>query len=272
MGQSWRLSIIQSVLGHALLLTFAVIWAFPRDVPPVRPTEFLAVQLISPPVKPVEKKPPPPKVEAKQKKIPKPKPAPKPKSAPKSKPKSEAKPKEAVVVKPDVVKPDPVEEVPTKDVKPEDPPKPEPPQSEKPEAKDPPIEEELLSTDFTELLAEDQEELAVLDGFYEDIEEQQHASTVAQYSALIREKLKQYWSRPPTARNGMEVVLRVHLLPGGRVRSVEVLQSSGDVALDHSAKRAVQRARDLPVPEDREIFNQYFRSLRLPFRPEDLRI
>jgi colicin import membrane protein len=91
--------------------------------------------------------------------------------------------------------------------------------------------------------------------------------------ALIQQTVVNYWSRPPSARNGMECELVVQLIPTGEVVSVTVLRSSGNSAFDASAVNAVKRAgafpelQKLPSAE----FEKNFRRLNLIFRPEDLR-
>lgn len=95
-------------------------------------------------------------------------------------------------------------------------------------------------------------------------------SVVGHYSALIRDRVERSWSRPPSARPGMEAILKVKLLPGGEVRDVEIVKSSGDQSFDHSALTAIREAQILPVPEDVGLFNRYFRVIQFPFRPEDL--
>lgn len=93
------------------------------------------------------------------------------------------------------------------------------------------------------------------------------------YAALIRDTVVNYWSRPPSARNGMEAVLAIQLVPTGEIVSVSVLRSSGSVAFDRSAVNAVEKAgsfpelRNLPGRE----FEKTFRRFQLLFRPEDLR-
>ncbi|MEE4108715.1 MAG: TonB family protein, partial [Halieaceae bacterium] len=93
------------------------------------------------------------------------------------------------------------------------------------------------------------------------------------YAALIRDTVVNYWSRPPSARNGMEALLAIQLVPTGEIVSVSVLRSSGSVAFDRSAINAVEKAgsfpelRNLPPRE----FEQTFRRFQLLFRPEDLR-
>ena len=93
------------------------------------------------------------------------------------------------------------------------------------------------------------------------------------YAALIRQTVMSYWSRPPSARNGMEVLLTLQLIPTGEVVSVTVVKGSGNNAFDRSAINAVQKAGQFPELKNlpsRE-FEKSFRRLSLLFRPEDLR-
>jgi len=93
---------------------------------------------------------------------------------------------------------------------------------------------------------------------------------VNQYIGAIQEQIQRTWSRPPSARKGMQVTLKIRLIPGGEVVSVSILESSGNAAFDRSAEQAVNRAGKLPVPPDAKIFDRHFRTLELIFRPEDL--
>jgi colicin import membrane protein len=99
------------------------------------------------------------------------------------------------------------------------------------------------------------------------------AEMAASYSALIQQTVINYWSRPPSARNGMEALLSIQLIPTGEVVSVTVVKSSGNSAFDRSAVNAVQKAGSFPELQNlpsRE-FEQSFRRFSLLFRPEDLR-
>ncbi|MDP5052226.1 MAG: TonB family protein [Congregibacter sp.] len=93
------------------------------------------------------------------------------------------------------------------------------------------------------------------------------------YAALIRDTVVNYWSRPASARNGMEALLAIQLVPTGEIVSVSVIRSSGSVAFDRSAMNAVEKAgsfpelKNLPAGE----FEKTFRRFQLLFRPEDLR-
>ena len=95
----------------------------------------------------------------------------------------------------------------------------------------------------------------------------------ASFVALIQQTVVNYWSRPPSARNGMEVELAIQLIPTGEVVSVTVIRSSGNTAFDRSAVNAVQKAGAFPelqkLPNGE--FEKTFRRFRLLFKPEDLR-
>ena len=99
------------------------------------------------------------------------------------------------------------------------------------------------------------------------------AELAAGYAALIQQTVINYWSRPASARNGMEAELSIQLIPTGEILSVTLVRSSGNSAFDRSAINAVEKAgsfpelRSLPAPE----FEKSFRRFRLLFRPEDLR-
>lgn len=91
-------------------------------------------------------------------------------------------------------------------------------------------------------------------------------------TAIIQQAVQSVWSRPPSARNGMQVILQMRMLPTGELVDVVITQSSGDPAFDRSAENAVYRAapfrelQALPI----NVFNENFRSLSLIFQPEDL--
>lgn len=92
------------------------------------------------------------------------------------------------------------------------------------------------------------------------------------YVAQIKRVIIQNWSRPPSARNGMQALLKVHLVPDGEVVSVTVVKSSGNAAFDRSAVLAVQKAEHFDVPSNSRLFERNFRQFEVLFRPEDLRL
>jgi colicin import membrane protein len=185
-----------------------------------------------------------------------PKPKPKPKAKPKAKPKPVTKTKPKPVVKP---KPKPVAKV-----------KPAAKPVAKPEVKpkaEPRITEQELAAiaraDLSQAMAEEEQMQATVTA----------DEMAASFAALIQQTVINYWSRPPSARNGMEALLAIQLIPTGEVVSVSVLKSSGNTAFDRSAINAVEKAGSFPELQNlptRE-FEKTFRRFRLLFRPEDLR-
>ena len=187
---------------------------------------------------------------------------PKPKTKPRAKPKPKTTPKVAVSKpKPKPVarpKPKPVAKAPAKSTpKPKTEPKPEPRITE----------EELAAitrADMARAMAAEDEVLEATATADE---------MAASYASLIQQTVVNYWSRPPSARNGMEALLQIQLIPTGDVVSVSVLKSSGNSAFDRSAVNAVEKAGSFPELQklpNRE-FEKTFRRFRLLFRPEDLR-
>lgn len=134
--------------------------------------------------------------------------------------------------------------------------------------------EEVARPSAEERAADAQRELALAMESEDVLLEEASDFEVAQtYVALIARTVEDNWSRPPSARNGMEAELALQLIPTGEVVNVTLSRSSGNGAFDRSAINAVQKAGRFPelqnVPS--RIFEQNFRRLRLKFKPEDLR-
>ncbi len=91
------------------------------------------------------------------------------------------------------------------------------------------------------------------------------------FDDLIRLRAAEGWSRPPSARNNMTVVLRVNMLPDGTITNVSVARSSGDAPFDNSAVAAVKnigRLTEMQGLSPQEF--QPYRSFNMTFTPEDL--
>jgi TonB family protein len=235
---------LATVLIHALLvyLLTANFTSDNREIVRVKPVpNVINARLVD--VSDFQPKPKPKPPAAK----PKPKPAPK-----KPEPKVETKPKPTPKPKPKPIVPVPKAE-----------PKPAPKVEPKVEPKPPP----RITTDELARIA--REELSSV--------AQQATATAGEMSAsfvaLIRQTVVNYWSRPPSARNGMEAELAIQLIPTGEVVSVTVIRSSGNSAFDRSAVNAVQKAGAFPelqkLPSGE--FEKKFRRFTLLFKPEDLR-
>jgi colicin import membrane protein len=92
------------------------------------------------------------------------------------------------------------------------------------------------------------------------------------YVSQIQREIIQHWSRPPSARNGMQALLKVYLVPTGEVVKVDLVTSSGNDAFDRSAISAVQKAERFIVPPNANRFERNFREFEVLFRPDDLRL
>jgi colicin import membrane protein len=90
----------------------------------------------------------------------------------------------------------------------------------------------------------------------------------------IQQSVELNWSRPPSARRGMQVILRVSLVPTGGLTSVDIVESSGDSAFDRSAMQATQKAAPFDAVTELEpaVFERNFRTFQFRFNPQDLRL
>jgi colicin import membrane protein len=95
---------------------------------------------------------------------------------------------------------------------------------------------------------------------------------VAQYMTIIRDLISSNGSRPANARNGMVAVVQIRLAPTGEVISRRIVQSSGSDTFDRAIEQAVDRVgtfselQDMPNP----LFERYFRTFNVEYKPEDL--
>ncbi len=254
---------LASVLLHALLvIALTANWADSTSkVITVKPApKVINARLVdASDLKPKPKAAPKPAAKPAPKPVPKPtpKPVPKatPKPVPKPTPKPVTKPAPKQVTKPAPAKPEPAKPTPA-------------PAPAKVEPEEPRMSQEELAAitraDLARAVAEEEGAAAAA---------ATSSEMAASYAALIQQTVINYWSRPPSARNGMEVLLSIQLIPTGEVVSATVLQSSGNSAFDQSAINAVKKAGSFPELQNLPPgeFEQSFRRFRLLFRPEDLR-
>ena len=181
---------------------------------------------------------------------PEPAPAPKPKPTPRTRPKPPAP-------APVVTQPEPV----IVEKPPEEAPREEPAMTEADRA--------------AAALAELQEQLlsSLADLPDTELEADEELLPVQQVAASIQLRISQNWRRPPSARNGMEVLLQINLVPTGEVVGIAIVNSSGSSPFDSSAIAAIERIRQFPEVATLSIndFEKYFRQYKIRLRPEDLR-
>ncbi len=98
---------------------------------------------------------------------------------------------------------------------------------------------------------------------------QQTRGVVDKYKALILQTISQHWIIPTNVDKHLTAELLIRLAPGGLVLDVELIKSSGDEALDRSARAAVFKSSPLPVPTDTDAFAS-FKQFVLKVKPENV--
>lgn len=100
-------------------------------------------------------------------------------------------------------------------------------------------------------------------------ETRQSQGVVDKYKALIIQAISENWIVPVQADKKLSSELLIRVAPGGMVLDVQISKSSGDPALDSSARAAVLKASPLPVPPDLDAFEP-FRQFVLKVKPENI--
>lgn len=103
----------------------------------------------------------------------------------------------------------------------------------------------------------------------EGIESRQAQGEVNKYKALMMQAISERWVIPIQANKKLYTMLIIRVAPGGMVLDVQITRSSGDAALDSSARAAVFKASPLPVPKDADAF-EAFRRFELKMKPENV--
>jgi len=82
---------------------------------------------------------------------------------------------------------------------------------------------------------------------------------INKYTALIEQKVKRNWLKPPGDLKSLLATLTISLIPGGDVIEVRIIRTSGNLIYDRSAERAVRKASPLPLPKDPAIAAKFYR-------------
>lgn len=152
-------------------------------------------------------------------------------------------------------------------------PSPVKPQSEaKPEKKQP---LPLPGADFSQALA-DEEALMALNDNKKDQEQalqaEKNEAAIASHVSQITALIQSVWRFPPSSHHEQVVLLRIYMVPTGEVTEVQVVESSGNIALDRSAEQAVWKVGSFPVPKDAVLFEAQFRKFLIKLTPENARL
>ncbi len=110
-------------------------------------------------------------------------------------------------------------------------------------------------------------EEAAINRMAAQVNSKQESKELDVYKLRIINAIRQHWIQPLCAQADMFVVLKLQLLPDGSVVSVQIIQPNS--CLNLSVRNAIDEVDHLPVPQDIDLFEHYFRSLILRFRPLD---
>ena len=248
--REYAIPLAVTIILHMVLLSWlAADFSSDSRLPLVKKPKHIKASLVQ--IKEKKK----PKIKKKVKPKPKPKPKPAVKKKPKTKPKPKAKTDPKVIA---AKKKKELEK--EKQKKLEEQKKLEKERLEKQQQEEKRLQEEALLSSMEE----------------EELFEESAADevTAMSYMGVIKSAVESNWSRPPSARNGMQVLLDIQLVPTGAVVSVNVADSSGNEAFDRSAVAAVDKAERFPELAELEsrVFEKYYRHFKLMFKPEDLRL
>jgi colicin import membrane protein len=100
-------------------------------------------------------------------------------------------------------------------------------------------------------------------------ESQKMRGVIDKYKALILQSIAQHWLVPTGVDKTLSSELLIRVASGGTVLDVQLVKSSGDDALDRSARTAVFKASPLPVPSDATEFGM-FKEFILKVKPENV--
>lgn len=92
---------------------------------------------------------------------------------------------------------------------------------------------------------------------------------VNKYKALILQAISEHWIIPTQSNKKLYCELMIRIAPGGTVLDVQITKTSGDPALDSSARAAVLKSSPLPVPNTPDAFEP-FRQFVLKVKPENV--
>jgi colicin import membrane protein len=169
---------------------------------------------------------------------------------------SKAKPKKVVVAKPKAKTPPPKKALPKK-------------------AKPAPKPIVLPESDLFSALEDEEKQMELENLLSEELlleQASKEQEAIMSYSGQIRALIESVWRHPPSAKHDDELILRIYLVPTGEVTEVQLVESSGNRALDRSAEQAVWKVAQFPVPKDSVLFEKEFRKFKLKLQPSTARL
>lgn len=98
---------------------------------------------------------------------------------------------------------------------------------------------------------------------------QYQQGVINQYTQQVARAIQPYWYVTRDIDKNLTSEFLIRVAPDGTVLSVTLTASSGQTALDRSARLAIMKASPLPVPKDAELFDK-FREFTLIMSPKNV--
>ena len=133
----------------------------------------------------------------------------------------------------------------------------------------------LPGADLSQALQEEEELMSLNELLNEEVQARQaekDQKAIASHAGQIKALIQSVWRFPPSAHHDQVVLLRIYMVPTGEVTEVQVVESSGNIALDRSAEQAVWKVARFPVPKDAALFEAQFRKFLIKLKPENARL
>lgn len=133
----------------------------------------------------------------------------------------------------------------------------------------------LPGADITQALEEEQALMELNELLNEEIyarQSEKNQEAIASHAGQIKALIQSVWRFPPSAQHDQIVLLRIFMVPTGEVTEVQVVEASGNEALDRSAEQAVWKVGKFPVPKDPVLFEDQFRKFLIKLKPENARL
>lgn len=117
-----------------------------------------------------------------------------------------------------------------------------------------------------EAAARKQREDLLADSLQRELDREAAVSSglLAEYQAMVTQKVRRNWNRPAGIKDDLKCVVKVVQIVGGEVVEVEITKCNGDAAVRRSIEAAIYKASPLPKPPDPSLFERVLEVIFVP--------
>ena len=94
-------------------------------------------------------------------------------------------------------------------------------------------------------------------------------SKINEFSLAIIKTIEAAWIKPKNIQDGLVCDLKIRINKNGRILSVDLVKSSGNIRFDNSAMQAVRRVETFSIFKEmqREVYEDTFKNIIFRFNP-----